>query len=122
LENNYGQRIRGYITAPVTGRYRFWLTSDNESELYLSPSSDPNAAVRVARVFRATQFHQWNKEPEQSARVNLIAGERYYFEILHKEGIGNDHLSVGWLKPGENGNTPSEVVPGSVLTPFVAAP
>jgi hypothetical protein len=37
---------------------------------------------------------------------------------------GQDHLSVGWLKPGESGTQPSEIIPGTQLAPYVdsAAP
>jgi Fibronectin type III domain. len=31
------------------------------------------------------------------------------------------HCSVGWLKPGESGTVPSEIVPSSVLTPYIQA-
>ena len=34
--DNYGTRLRGYITAPVTGSYTFWIASDDKSELWLS--------------------------------------------------------------------------------------
>jgi hypothetical protein len=40
-------------------------------------------------------------------------------EALMKEAAGGDNLAVGWLKPGQTGSVPSEVVPGSVLSPFV---
>jgi hypothetical protein len=48
----------------------------------------------------------------------LEKDKRYYIEVLHKEGIGGDHVGVGWLLPGEKGFKPCEVVPGSVLSPF----
>ena len=34
--DNYGTRLRGYITAPVSGSYTFWIASDDNSELWLS--------------------------------------------------------------------------------------
>ncbi|WP_071530918.1 PA14 domain-containing protein, partial [Pontibacter sp. BAB1700] len=34
--NNYGQRIRGYVTAPASGQYTFWIAADDVAELYLS--------------------------------------------------------------------------------------
>ena len=37
--DNYGTRMRGYITAPVTGDYTFWIASDDNSELWLSTST-----------------------------------------------------------------------------------
>jgi hypothetical protein len=35
-----------------------------------------------------------------------------------KEAGGIDNLAVGWLKPGQSGTVPSEVIPGSVLSPL----
>lgn len=35
-----------------------------------------------------------------------------------KEATGSDNLAVGWLKPGQTGSEPSEVIPGSVLSPL----
>ena len=34
------------------------------------------------------------------------------------EAYGGDNLTVGWLRPGQTGTIPSEVVPGSVLSPL----
>ena len=39
-------------------------------------------------------------------------------EALQKEGGGGDNLAVGWAKPGQSTSAPSEVIPGSVLSPF----
>ena len=39
-------------------------------------------------------------------------------EALQKEGGGGDNLAVGWAKPGQPTSGPSEVIPGSVLSPF----
>ena len=47
--DNYGTRVRGYITAPATGNYRFWIASDNASELWLSTNSSPANKRRIAR-------------------------------------------------------------------------
>ena len=62
--------------------------------------------------------------PHTSAgRVPTDAGHRYYVEVRHKAGVGTDHVSVGWLKPGEGlpdpstVNTASEVVPTYALSP-----
>jgi hypothetical protein len=39
-------------------------------------------------------------------------------EALHKEGAGGDNVAVGWAKPGQATSAPSEIVPGSVLSPY----
>ena len=118
--NNYGQWIRGYITAPATGQYTFWIASDDNSELWFSTNSQPSNKVKIASVTGYSNSREWNKYTSQkSGVVNLSEGVKYYIEILHKEGDQNDNLAVGWSKPGQSGSAPSEVVPGYVLSPFV---
>ena len=123
IADNYGVRLRGYITAPVTGEYTFWLASDNNGKLWLSTDDDPaNKGEPIASVSDWTDHLQWNKfESQQSDPVSLTAGTRYYIEILHKEDTGGDNCAVGWAKPGQSTSAPSEVVPTSVLSPFVPA-
>ena len=55
--------------------------------------------------------------PGQAVR-SLVGGKRYYVEALLKEDIAEDHLAVGWLKPGEVGTEPSEIIPGKQLSPI----
>ena len=118
--DNYGTRMRGYITAPVTGNYTFWIASDDNSELWLSINDSPANKVKIGWVSDWTDPRQWNKFSSQksSAPITLTAGQRYYVEALQKEGGGGDNLAVGWAKPGESTSAPSEVIPGSVLSPF----
>ena len=118
--DNYGTRLRGYITAPVSGSYTFWIASDDNSELWLSSNDNPANKVSIASVPEWTDSpRQWNKFPSQkSAAIPFIAGQRYYVEALQKDGGGADNLAVGWAKPGQSTSAPSEVIPGSALSPF----
>ena len=117
--DNYGTRIRGYITAPATGSYTFWIASDDGSELWLSTNDQPGTKVRRAYVNGWTNSREWNRYTTQKSTViTLTAGVKYYIEVLQKEGGGGDNLAVGWIKPGQSGTVPSEVVPGSVLSPW----
>lgn len=128
----YGQRWRGYLTAPVGGNYYFWIASRGASELWLGNDADPVNKVRRCWVSGTNvAAHVWNAQPEQrSPWLALEAGQRYYLEVLHKAGPGaDDHVAVGWLRPDQfNGLVtehtnvqPSEVVPGLVLSPYVEA-
>ena len=117
--DDYGTRMRGYITAPVTGNYIFWIASDDQSELWLSINDNPASKVRIALVSDWTDSREWGKlSSQKSAVIPLTAGQRYYVEALQKEAGGGDNLAVGWAKPGESTSVPSEVIPGSVLSPF----
>src|SRR5687767_6553681 len=39
--DDYGQRLRAYLTAPSTGNYAFSIASDETSNLFLSTDEDP---------------------------------------------------------------------------------
>jgi uncharacterized protein (DUF1800 family) len=124
--DDFGARIRGYVTAPLTGVYKFWLTASDAAELYISNDDEPVNVFKRAEVINATGFRDWaNPNAGKSSLLALVAGRRYYVEVRHKAGVGADHVSVGWIKPGEGGidpdgaTAPTEVVPGYTLTPYV---
>lgn len=120
IADNYGARIRGYITAPTTGSYTFWIAGDDDCELYLSTNDQPSSKIKIASVVGWTNSREWNKYASQKSTARtLTAGQRYYVEVLHKEGSGGDNVAVGWMKPGGSGTVPSEVVPGIQLSPWV---
>lgn len=100
VDNSYGQRMHGYILAPVTGAYKFWISSDDNSHLYLSTSEDPAQMALIAQVSGSTSPRQWTKYSSQaSASITLQAGHYYYICALMKEGSGGDHLAVRWQLP-----------------------
>lgn len=108
--DNYGIRLRGTLRAPASGTYTFHLASDDQSELWLGASADRFTRRLIAAVDGATGYRQWNVSPRHtSAAITLQAGQEYWFEVVMKEGAGNDNLSVGWTRPGE---TAVEVIPG----------
>lgn len=120
---NYGQRIRGYITAPATGAFVFWISSDDDSQLFISTDVTPANKRLVASVSGWTNPREWTKYPsQQSAGINLAAGQTYYVEALHKQGGGGDNLAVGWAMPGQSASGPSQIVPSATLSPWLGGP
>ncbi|MFN7565435.1 MAG: DUF1800 family protein, partial [Prosthecobacter sp.] len=109
--DDFGARIRGYITAPVTGNYYFWLNATDSAEFWLSNDDDTINSLKRATVSGGVTA--------KSPWMALEQGHRYYFEILHKSATGSDSLSLGWSKPGESTTAASGVVPGFVLSPYV---
>jgi hypothetical protein len=115
----YGTRVRGYITAPSTGSYVFWIATDDGGELWLSTNDDPANKSKIAYILSWASSREWTRESSQkSASINLIAGQQYYVEALQKEHGGGDNLAVGWAKPGQGTSAPSEVIPGWALSPW----
>jgi hypothetical protein len=118
--SNYGVRVRGYLTAPKTGSYTFWIAGDDNVSLLLSSDESASNKQRIAYHQGYTAARDWNVySTQKSAAVSLVAGRRYYIEALMKEGGGGDNLAVGWNQPGqENGYNPLQLVPSYLLTPY----
>lgn len=99
--DNYGSLVRGYIVPPSNGSYTFFVAGDDQTEFWLSTSENPSAANLTASVTGWTRPDEYAKYGSQSSSIQeLSAGQRYYFEIRHKEGSGGDHFSVAWEGPG----------------------
>jgi hypothetical protein len=120
VAENYASRIRGYLCAPETGHYTFWIASDDYGDLYLSADDNPANKQRIAYIKGSARPRQWNKYPSQkSALIYLEKGKRYYIEALHKEALVMDNLAVGWRLPSSPALSAPEVISGSVLSPAV---
>lgn len=63
-----------------------------------------------------TNSREWNKySTQQSTTINLVAGQKYYIEVLHKEATGGDNIAVAWQGPGIS----QQVIAGTYLSPFI---
>ncbi|HNV00303.1 MAG TPA: lamin tail domain-containing protein, partial [Verrucomicrobiota bacterium] len=105
--DNYGQRMHGYVVAPQTGNYTFWIASDDNGALYLSTDENPANARVIATVNSWTSARGWDWEANQrSEPIALIGGRIYYIAALMKEGGGGDNLAVRWLMPDGTDQAP----------------
>ena len=85
--DNLGTRLQALLTAPATGSYTFWIATDDNGRLLLSNSADPAGRALIARVDSWTASEAWDTyATQQSAPVNLVAGQQYYIEAFAKEG------------------------------------
>lgn len=121
VADNFGARIRGYITAPTTGNYYFWVAGNDSAEFWLSNDSEPVNVIKRCWITggSATPRNWTVSNTQKSAWLALEQGQKYYFEVYQKAGTGSDNVAVGWAKPGQATTTPSEVVPGYVLSPYI---
>lgn len=116
--DNFGVRLRGYIHAPETGDYTFWIAARDDASLWLSPDEDPENKIHMAHSDDAASQDWQSDAAQQSATVPFVAGRRYYFEVLHAAAVGDDHLALAWQRPGGT----REVIPGQYLSPFETKP
>jgi uncharacterized protein (DUF1800 family) len=117
--DDYGVRIRGFLTAPESGEYRFFLRADETAVFFLSDDGEPVNAWKRAEIDAPVASADWSAAAV-SPLLHLEAGRRYFLEILHKESGGSDHLALGWLPPSEAAKPAPAIVPvpGHYLTRF----
>lgn len=109
--NNYGQRLRTFVVPPTNGNYVLWISSDDNSQLFLSRDENPANMAVVASVNTWTNPREWTKEPnQQSAPQPLVAGRRYYVEARMQQGGGGDNLAVRWQLPNGSFEEPLTAV------------
>lgn len=98
---NYGTRISGFIVPTETASYRFFITSDDSSQLSLSTDDSPaNLAVIASEPSCCNGFTEPGTT-RTSDPIALEAGKAYYVEALQKEGGGGDYIQVAWRKEGD---------------------
>jgi len=79
--NYYGVRLRGTITAPITGDYTFFISGDDSAELYLSADRSRFNKQRIAWLYQWSNAQQWDKFfTQRSEIIHLTTGETYYIE------------------------------------------
>jgi len=103
IANKYGQTLEGYVVPPVTGEYKFWIASDDQSELLLSDSVSTKGLRRIAYTDRATKKREWDPvryDSQASDIIYLEAGQVYAVKALMAEYYGSDLLAVAWEGPG----------------------
>jgi len=76
--DNYGGRIHGWLYAPGTGDYTFWLCADNQGELWLSTDDDSTNVRLIALESNWAGPNTWGTGEEQSDPIPLVAGNKYY--------------------------------------------
>jgi len=130
--SNVVERLRGYLLAPATGDFVFWVASHRGGasvELWLSPDEssarkrriafEPAAAQSVAGRPGASLQSEFHRTPtQQSGAQPLEQGKRYYLEIWRAE-VGLETLGFGWRRPGQSAAVPPEMVDLNLLCPFI---
>ena len=98
---DFGSYIRGYLEAPATGAYLFDVASSDQASLYLSTDYTPDNLQLIAfePETGSTLFGGPRQETRLSAPIPLVRGQKYYFEVLHKQGGSSGYIQIGWQRP-----------------------
>lgn len=141
IGDEYAVRMRGYIVPDTSGIHTFRVAGDDQTVVFLSTDDNPANMAPIMAVTNYTDtltFDSVNGIPgdqgwtderdwlnaevkyvhQESAGISLVAGERYYVEVLYKEDLFGDHMSVAWQEPNE---TTFDLVLCNNLEPFNTA-
>ena len=94
----YGVRLSAYFVAPSNAWYRFWIRSDDFSQLFMNTNA-VNSTDAVGKVSIATlgaPHTYYFNDSSMSTNVFLVGGQQYYMEGLFKEGGGGDGFGLAW--------------------------
>jgi len=129
IRSKNGVRLRGYLEAPVSGEYRFWLSARNGAEFWLSADDSKYRKRSLIRLgvqdgsqagVGAQSLKRWDSYACQiSEGVRLEGGQRYFFEAYNQVVNSNNlHLSLAWSVPGKA----REPLPLSVVSSYGGDP
>ena len=91
----FNSRYRGYFVPPYDGLYTFYIRSDDNSRLFLSPNNSVEHAEIIADAPTYTREIWDLYDTQKSVPLELKSGQAYYLEALHYQGYGGWHVEFG---------------------------
>ncbi len=93
----YLRRCRGYLHPPEDGNYVFKIAADTMAFFLVSTDETPENLKMLCGLSSYSRPGQWDKHPGQiSAPVPMKKGRKYYYEVIHNETTGGDHVQAAW--------------------------
>ena len=130
MPNYSAGRIRGAVTPPQTGYYRFWIANTESAELWLSTVSGSrfhkqrlcamSTELGSGHGVASNSLTLWDSFVSQmSDEIYLEAGKPYYLEADYQFGhAGGPHISIAWAKRGG----PRAAIPAEALSSYFPSP
>lgn len=126
----YGSRIYGWVVPKTSGKYQFFMSTDDNGELWLSTDDSPANKALIASEPTWNGARSWvlpDRRPgcpdaceNRSGLISLQAGKRYYIELLQKEGGGGDNDAVTWrLESDPIPNDGADPLKGDIMGTYV---
>jgi hypothetical protein len=126
--NNYAERVNAVFIPPATTNYVWFITSDDDSDLFISSDSTPANKTLVAQEVSWSNPRTWvsndggtgnhdvsqkrsdmwevtptdpSAVPLGSNGIHMVQGQQYYIEAVHHQGTGGDGAGVTFKMFGE---------------------
>jgi len=109
--DNYGATMEAILTPVESGSYRFFIYTDDASQLFLSTDDKAANLAQIAEETGCCNFFTEPDSPRTSEPIALTAGKKYFIRLIYKEGGGGDYGQVAWRKEGD-------ATPASALKPI----
>jgi hypothetical protein len=116
--NDYAERVSGFFIPPVTTNYVFFISADDDADLFLSTNAAATNKHLIAQETAWSNSREWvssaggsalaSKRSDQFSgttwpggnMIQLAAGTRYYLEGVHHQGTGGDDFAVTFKYSG----------------------
>nr|XP_023401443.1 fibrocystin-L [Loxodonta africana] len=93
-QDTFVARFSGFLVAPDSDVYRFYIKGDDRYAIYFSQTELPDDKVRIA--YHSANANSYFSSPTQrSDEIHLQKGKEYYFEILLQEYRLSAFVDVG---------------------------
>jgi len=115
---NYGATIDALLTPTESASYDFFLSSDDNSQLWVSTDDkEANLAMVAEEAACCNAFMEPGAAQTSTAPIALVAGKSYFLRLIYKEGGGGDYGQAAWRKVGDTTPAASLTpIPGKFLT------
>lgn len=132
--DNYNARVRTYFTPPSNGNYVFFVSADDNANVYLSSDENPANKKLICQESGWSNQYQWTAPGAGSAEdkrsdqffntewgvpITLQAGRKYFMEARFNEGGGGDGIDVTFIKEGDadpSNNNAGMTMRGNVIS------
>ena len=90
---------KAYFKAPISGQYKFYLAADDNSELWLSNTSNSLNTSYLNKIAYSYSYQAYGKfswsDTLRSAYLQLEKDQFYLLNAFRNQGNGASHMWVG---------------------------
>jgi len=122
---NYGVRLRGFFIPDQSAIYEFFMYNDNDAQLSLSADSTPAGLQPILNATTSASM-SFDSAVVGVSPGSLVAGQRYFIEVLLKQGADYDSFVNVAARPQDDPTPASQLPPlagnriGALVDPATA--